>query len=478
MTHWHTNTKLDRPTEIINTKSLHDIVEDLKKAQSWLLIAAVAAFLASAFFVVKYFVGGNMQPDTWSMEQWMNAALGLGITAVITAAQAFLYSSGYKGAAAIIATFIVVFFGLFSEISQSMEREDVTVRHRSENSEVFKATVQSIGQVSAQLNKVTPQHQAYAEAQSQLRYWQDLKAQKNANHTAVKYSHNTLDRYIAEYQRQAMALQAQVQLADHSRASLLTSAVQQAKALEYDEDKHYAIIRLIKEGLGVTAIWATFIFSFIIIGTFEYAFHFVGNFVANHKKALWLLGRDSTGALIEPAANNSVNEQGIPRDYGNELRDDYLDYVTPERKQRLDELDQARSASMHSDHAQEASHIAHNTASESSAKVRDITQERFFKVLYAEVRDRIEHGELRPTVRPVTDVVTEVVRHQASLLGLKPSALGKPQRQSMAEQMLLRLEKDGVIVPNDEGGIGKAKYVLAPKYQQKLQATQLKTAHS
>lgn len=77
-----------------------------------------------------------------------------------------------------------------------------------------------------------------------------FKGTKNANHTAVKYSHNTLDRYIAEYQRQAMALQSQVQLADHSRASLLTSAVQQAKALEYDEDKHYAIIRLIKEGLG------------------------------------------------------------------------------------------------------------------------------------------------------------------------------------------------------------------------------------
>ena len=89
MTHWHTNTKLDRPTEIINTKSLRDIIEDLKKAQGWLLIAAVAAFLASAFFVVKYFVGGNMQPELWTIEQWLNALLGLGITAVITAAQPF-----------------------------------------------------------------------------------------------------------------------------------------------------------------------------------------------------------------------------------------------------------------------------------------------------------------------------------------------------------------------------------------------------
>lgn len=475
MTHWHTNTKLDRPTEIINTKSLRDIVEDLKKAQGWLLIAAVAAFLASAFFVVKYFVGGNMQPDTWTLEQWLNAALGLGITAVITAAQAFLYSSGYKGAAAIAATFIVVFFGLFSEISQSMEREDITVRHRSENSEVFKATVQSISQVSTQLNSITPEHKAYAEAQSQLRYWQALKAQKTANNNATKYSHNTIDRYIAEYQRQTLSLQSQVQLADNSRASLLTNAVQQAKALEYDEDKHYAIIRLIKEGLGVTAIWASFIFSFIIIGTFEYAFHFVGNFVANHKRALWLLGRDSTGELIETAAQTQQrNEQGIPRDFGNDLRDEYLDYVTPERKQHLDDIDTKRFSTSHT---QAAKDIANNTASESSAKVTDITQERFFKILYAEVRDRVEHGELRPTVRPVTDLVTEVVRHQASLLGLKPSALGKPQRQAMAEQMLLRLEKDGVIILNEEGGTGKAKYVLAPKYQQKLTPDLTTVAH-
>lgn len=94
---------------------------------------------------------------------------------------------------------------------------------------------------------------------------------------------------------------------------------------------------------------------------------------------MWLLGRDSTGALIEPAANNPVSQQGIPRDYGNELRDDYLDYVTPERKQRLDELDQARAANMNSAYAEEASHIAHNTVSESSAKVTDITQERFLR---------------------------------------------------------------------------------------------------
>ena len=88
------NTNLDRPAFIIRTKSLRDILADLRKAELWLTIAAVAAFLASAFFVVKYFVGGDLTPESWNSEQWMNALLGLGITAVITSAQAFLYASG------------------------------------------------------------------------------------------------------------------------------------------------------------------------------------------------------------------------------------------------------------------------------------------------------------------------------------------------------------------------------------------------
>lgn len=90
-------TVFDRPTHFSKTKSVYDLVADLRKAQTWLLIAAFAAFLASAFFVVKYFAGGDMRPLQWSGEQWANAMLGLGITAVITAAQAFLYASGYKG---------------------------------------------------------------------------------------------------------------------------------------------------------------------------------------------------------------------------------------------------------------------------------------------------------------------------------------------------------------------------------------------
>ena len=287
-------TVFDRSTHFSQTKSVYDLVADLRKAQTWLLIAAFAAFLASAFFVVKYFAGGDMRPLQWSGEQWANAMLGLGITAVITAAQAFLYASGYKGQAATVATCIVVFFGIFSEVSQSMEREDATVRHRSE-------TVVTL-------------------------------EQRSGLHSA-------------------------------NRAAVLTGAIAQAKALEYDEDKHYAMIRLLRDLLGVEGIWASFVFSLIIICTFEYAFHFVGAYVADHKKALLLLGRDTRGEWINPAAQAiHLNDTAIARDYGNDLRDKYLNWVTPERSGAVAAMSEPTSTT--------------TETKPSESNVRDLTRER------------------------------------------------------------------------------------------------------
>lgn len=449
-------TVFDRPTHFSQTKSVYDLVADLRKAQTWLLIAAFAAFLASAFFVVKYFAGGDMRPLQWSGEQWANAMLGLGITAVITAAQAFLYASGYKGQAATVATCIVVFFGIFSEVSQSMEREDATVRHRSESSPVFQAALGSINTLSAAAVQVSPEQQALADARGKLQYWQQLKADKQANAAAVKYSSNSIERNIARYQKTVATLEQQSGLHSANRAAVLTGAIAQAKALEYDEDKHYAMIRLLRDLLGVEGIWASFVFSLIIICTFEYAFHFVGAYVADHKKALLLLGRDTRGDWINPSAQAvSLNDTAIARDYGNELRDKYLNWVTPERSGTVA--------------TPEPTPTTTETRSEPPENnVHDLTRERLFKLLYTEIRARVIRGELRPTVRPVTDAVTEVIRHHCKALGLQPALIGKPERQKLAETMLEKLAQEHVLTLNSEQGIGKAKYVLASRWVQHL----------
>ena len=464
------NTKFDRPAHLVETKSLRDLLSDLRKAESWLLLSAIAAFLASAFFVVKYFVGGDMTPSNWSGEQWANAILGLGITAVITAAQAFLYASGYKGPAAVAATVIVVFFGLFSEVSQSMEREDATVRHRSENSPVFQAALGSINTISNSATSITSEQKALGDARGQLQYWQQQKADKQAGHASSRYSLSTLERNISRYQQQVASLEQQASLQGANRATLLSGAIVQAKALEYDEDKHYAMIRLIKGLFGVAGIWASFFFSIIIIGTFEYAFHFVGAYVADHKRALLLLGRDTHGDLIHPNAPNGTDahltQTRIPKDYGNTLRENYLKWVTPERDQSPESLANERAVNSVSVQ-EETLPIAPPTPAHTEptvAEVKDMTHERLFRLIYLEIRTRVLHGKLKPTVRPVTDAVTEVIKQHAQTLGLQAAMIGKPERQKMAEKMLEKLAQESIIELNDEQGIGKAKYRLASRW--------------
>lgn len=491
------NTKLDRPAFLIRTKSLREILSDLRKAEAWLLVAAIAAFLASAFFVVKYFVGGEMTPDTWTGEQWMNAFLGLGITAVITAAQAFLYASGYKGHAALIATFIVVFFGLFSEISQSMEREDATVRARSEGSAVFQATLGSISALSSAPALSSAAASELARAQQKAAQIQTRIDNKNRCNSCETVTFRHLRELLAEAKGRVAAAQARVDMEMKStsvaNAAALQSAISTAKTLEYDEDKHYAMIRLLKQLFGVTGIWASFLFSIIIIGTFEYAFHFVGSYVADHKRALRMLGRDARGRRIHqdefgsnvPAeAALQEGNSPIPQDRANDLREAYLDWVSP----REGKAPQAKTNGSSNGVPNEAtSNVTRSTATsvasdtpdpqadqltdqapaaEASPAAPGFAKKRFFKLIYTEVRNLILNGEIRPTVRPVTDAVTTILKNKSESLGVKPAMIGKPQRQQIAQLILQHLEQETVVTRNTEGGVGKPKYVLSPRYME------------
>ena len=66
-------------------------------------------------------------------------------------------------------------------------------------------------------------------------------------------------------------------------------------------------------------------------------------------------------------------------------------------------------------------------------------------------------------MRPVTDAVTEVIRHHTSTLGLQPSLIGKPERQKIAEKILEKLEAETILELNADQGVGKPKYVLASR---------------
>lgn len=225
-----------------------------------------------------------------------------------------LYASGYKGPAALIATMVVVFFGLFSEVSQSMEREDATVRHRSENSPVFQAALGSIGKLTDKAAAPSPAHQALAEAQGEVHRWEAEQQKKSQCHTCSEYSTRTIGSHLAQAQGRVVAAREQLTTYQAGNASALSSAIADAKTLEYDEDKHYGMIRLLKSLFGIEGIMASFLFSLVVIGTFEYIFHFIGTYVGNHRKALQLLGLNADGSVFEPAP--AVSTLPVPANSG------------------------------------------------------------------------------------------------------------------------------------------------------------------
>ena len=138
-----------------------------------------------------------------------------------------------------------------------MEREDYTVKHRSLESPVYKKALDSIGALSQQSQ--APITNPYA---NQLAVSEQALARCEVKKREGKEKH--CDGNLAAVNSLRASSQQAIQQQQGNTALALQSVIKQAKALEYDEDKHYAIIRFIKESLGVTAIWASFIFSFII----------------------------------------------------------------------------------------------------------------------------------------------------------------------------------------------------------------------
>lgn len=459
----------NRPAFLIRTKSLREILSDLRKAEMWLLVAALAAFLASAFFVVKYFVGGEMTPNIWTGEQWANAFLGLGLTAVITAAQAFLYASGYKGQAALIATFIVVFFGLFSEISQSMEREDATVRARSEGSAVFKATLGSITALSSAPAPISSSASTVdlSAAQRRASKTQTRIDNKNKCNSCETTSFRELRERLANETGAVAAAQTRVNMEMQStsmaNSAALKTAIETAKGLEYDEDKHYAMIRLLKQLFGVTAIWASFFFSVVIIGTFEYAFHFVGSYVADHKRALKMLGRDARGKRL----NIEESTESVQGTVAGEV---YASGDTWNDKLAEFGIDSKNDAAMNQTGDKEQMERIVKKGMESvqgTVFKHKYSEKRFYKLLYTEIRNLVLNGEVKPTVRPITDAIAETVKAKGHQIGIMKK-LTKPEMQEIATIILRHLESETVVDKIEGATTGQAKFKLAEKYQSAL----------
>ncbi len=318
---------MERWQELTQQKSPAELWANLRTGKFWFIVAAITAFAASSIFSVTYFVGGNLDVSTWSNEHYYNAALGIGITATVTGFQYYLYSIKSNDAKylTMLAVAIAVFFGMFSEISHSLNREDAAVSWKSQQSPVFQALLEKLS-APANLNigvesRIASAQAELADAQYELSRC-DRHASKGQKRVERCEVYET--KRIHQAEGTIAGYQAQMQTKINANQQHQDKQLETAREMEHDEAKHYSMIRLLMQTFGISAIAASFLFSLIIIGTFEFAFHFVGGYVNDVKLALHNLGYetgkykkmppklqsaqgDSTQSGVNQAATNNYN---------------------------------------------------------------------------------------------------------------------------------------------------------------------------
>ena len=371
-------------------------------------IAALVAFLMSAYFIVGYLVG-NIQFWHWDTTQWMNGIVGLGLTFVMTAFQFFLYAQGDKAGgkkATLFAVFVAAGFSLLSEVGQGMERDNIRMETKSLESPTYQAIVGSIQ--GAASSTYTPYSVELQQANARLAGCQ-LKLQRGEVENCV-HSQAKVD-----------AVNNMIQLANASKESRVLALASTAKNMERDENNYHPLVNLIRNTLGTTGIIASFALSLTIIVFFEYAFHYLGGRYADARDYLHEHGYDTTRRerrtprAIHAGANRSPSPVSEPSADGGSVpsvRTPSADGGTPTRTpSALDSQEMGQA--------------------------------------YQEWLHLVQAGEIEPTVRPAKRWISE----RDLVTGIKAI-------ESLATEWLEKAEREGAIKLNPVGGIGKPKYIL------------------
>lgn len=251
------------------------------------IIAAITAFLMSAYFVVGYFAG-HLRIWEWDGSQWAQAVPSIGLVGVMTAYQFFLYSQGDVAGgkkATYIAVFVAVAFSLLSEIGQGMERDNIRMETKSQQSLTYLATLEAIkGATGASYNPYAADLQT---AQMKLAQCQQRMAQGKEKHCeGSKARVDAVNQMIATSNASSQ-----------QRALALAST---AKTMEKDETNYHPLVNFIREALGATGTIASFMLSLTLISFFEYAFHYLGGQFAKARAHLMNHGYDVTRKLRQP----------------------------------------------------------------------------------------------------------------------------------------------------------------------------------
>ena len=260
---------------------------DYKQRQLAYIIAAITAYLMSAYFVIGYFAG-HLRIWEWDGSQWAQAIPSAGLVGVMTAYQFFLYSQGdTEGGkkATIIAVCVAVGFSLLSEVGQGMERDSIRMETKSQESPTYKAIVAALG--SSTGTAYNPYAADLQTAEMKLAQCQERLTRGKEKHCeGAKARVDAVNKMIANSNQ-----------ASSDRALALAGT---AKTMERDEKNYHPLVNFIRETIGATGTVASFMLSLTLISFFEYAFHYLGGQYAKAKAYLMQHGYDVTRKLRQP----------------------------------------------------------------------------------------------------------------------------------------------------------------------------------
>lgn len=260
-----------------------------KNASLGFLFSTLASWFLSAFFIGQFFAGSEFEYlADWRFMQFIYAVMGILLATALTLAEMVLFNSGKVREYWLVALFSIC-FSVFAETSATMQREQVAVQTKSTHSQAYQATLKAANTLSSTT--------ALSASQVQLSYAQnDLDAAKRSRNPEA----------IGQAQDRVNRLQKQSDLEQANRTALLATTLQQAKAMEYDETKHQAIIRFMAETLSLSHVQASATLAFFLILTFKLCFHYLGTTKQRTERAIGIQQGTISPVLELPSLDHST----------------------------------------------------------------------------------------------------------------------------------------------------------------------------
>lgn len=309
------------------------LYSELKTRQIYFDIATFTAFLASSLFIVGFFAG-NIKFWTWTADQWPYGVLGVLITLAVTGFQRTLYSQGATTKEELkenlaagrkmtwFAFFLSFAFGMMTEVGGGMEREEARMLDKSVSSPVFQSLMDNIGNITGTIGD-NPYADRIARA-GQIKAAHVLELGRCNRHASK--GPKRVERCEVYEQKKIDAQDAKIRSynqmaagADSQRGNALTETMAQAKSFERDESNHHPLVKLFKGWFSISPIFASFLLSALIIGVFEFAFHYQGKCLAEIRNQFLEAGYDLSNGKTAPVmtgegkpVEESATEQAAP----------------------------------------------------------------------------------------------------------------------------------------------------------------------